>query len=345
MNDFRQYMERCIELAGKGRGSVAPNPMVGCVIVHDGKIIGEGYHQQYGGPHAEVNAIRSVQDTSLLPESTLFVNLEPCSHFGKTPPCADLIIEKKIGRVVIASIDPNPKVAGQGIQKLKDAGVKVFTGILDEEARELNRRFFTFQEKKRPYIILKWAKTQDDYISKKQPAGKADNWITSEESKKLVHQWRSEEQAILVGTNTVLFDNPLLTVRLVAGKNPVRLVIDRHQKIAGDFHIFSPEAPTVIFTEIKSASHDHAQYVVLDFTRDIIPQLLEHLHGKNILSVIVEGGGQLLQSFIKEGFWDEARIFTGEKFFGEGNPAPQISGKKISENKIGTDELVILRNL
>ncbi|MGZ3894910.1 MAG: bifunctional diaminohydroxyphosphoribosylaminopyrimidine deaminase/5-amino-6-(5-phosphoribosylamino)uracil reductase RibD [Bacteroidia bacterium] len=337
------YMKSCLLLGVKGLGKVAPNPMVGCVIVHDGKVIGEGYHMQYGGSHAEVNAINAVADKSLLKESALYVNLEPCSHHGKTPPCSDLLIRHKVKKVVIGNLDTNPLVAGKGIERLRTAGIDVVTDVLKDECRELNKRFFTFQEKKRPYVILKWAQTKDGFISKKQPVNKEENWITGEESKKLVHLWRTQEQAIMVGTNTVLYDNPLLTARLVQGKNPLRVVIDRHQRIAGDFHIFSPEAPTIIFTEKETAQHDKAEYVKIDFSESVLPQVMNELYKRNMLSVIVEGGAQLSQSFINENLWDEARIFTGNKTFGEGSKAPQISGKKISEMQLGEDRLVVFR--
>ncbi|MGZ3865945.1 MAG: bifunctional diaminohydroxyphosphoribosylaminopyrimidine deaminase/5-amino-6-(5-phosphoribosylamino)uracil reductase RibD, partial [Bacteroidia bacterium] len=293
-------MRQCLLLAAKGLGNVAPNPMVGCVIVHEGNVIGEGYHMQYGGPHAEVNAINSVEDKSMLPESTVYVNLEPCSHYGKTPPCSDLLVKYKVKKVVIGSLDTNPFVAGKGIEKLKQNGIDVVTDVLKDECRELNKRFFTFQEKKRPYIILKWAETKDGFISKKQPVSKEENWITGEESKKLVHLWRTQEQAILIGTNTALYDNPLLTARLVNGKNPLRLVIDRYQRVVGDFHVFSPEATTIIFTEKGGVKHDKAEYVQLNFSQNVLTQILEVLYKKNISSVIVEGGAQLLQSFINE---------------------------------------------
>jgi len=344
LKDFEKHIRQCLQLAVKGLGSVAPNPMVGCVIVYNGKIIGEGYHQEYGGPHAEVNAINSVADKNLLPESTLFVNLEPCSHHGKTPPCCDLIIANKIKRVVIGCLDTNPLVAGKGIEKLKQAGIEVVTDILKDECRELNKRFFIFHEKKRPYIILKWAQTKDGFISRNPPFNKNENWITSEESKKLVHLWRGQEQAILVATNTVLNDNPNLTVRLVEGKNPLRLIIDKDCKIKGDYHVFSGEAETVFFTAKPSFTQDNAQYIHLDFSNNILAQILNFLYEKKIISLIVEGGAKLLQSFIHENLWDEARIFTGDKTFVSGIKSPVIPGKEISNLSIGTDALSILKN-
>jgi len=343
MNDFNQHIKRCLLLAEKGLGSAAPNPMVGCVIVYDGKVIGEGYHQQYGGPHAEVNAINSVVDKNLLPESTLFVNLEPCSHYGKTPPCSDLIIEHKIKRVVIGCLDTNPLVAGKGIEKLKQAGIEVVTDVLKEECRALNKRFFTYHEKKRPYIILKWAQTQDGFISKNAPFTKEENWISSEESKKLVHLWRGQEQAIMIGTNTALLDNPQLTVRLAEGKNPLRVVIDGELKIPDTNAVFSADAQTIVFTEKKCADKQNIKYHQIDFTKNILPQILENLYAEKIISVIVEGGAKLLQSFIRENLWDEARIFTGNKIFKEGVKAPVITGNEISKMKIAEDTLIFLK--
>jgi diaminohydroxyphosphoribosylaminopyrimidine deaminase/5-amino-6-(5-phosphoribosylamino)uracil reductase len=339
MNDFKQYMQRCFQLAEKGLGHVAPNPMVGSIIVHQGVIIGEGYHQQYGQAHAEVNAIAGVKDKSLLSESTLFVNLEPCSHYGKTPPCSDLLIEHKIKCVVVSCLDTNPLVAGKGIAKLRNAGIEVFTGILEEEGRILNKRFFTYHEKKRPYIILKWAQTKDGFISKQAPFTKEENWITNDVSKKLVHTWRAQEQAIMVGTNTALLDNPALTVRLTAGKNPLRVLIDKELKVPVTNDIFSNEAETMVFTEKKQADRNKLSYHQIDFTKDILQQILTVLYDKKINSLIIEGGAYTLQSFINKQLWDEARIFTGNKYFQSGIKAPTIPETKISSEKIGEDEL------
>ncbi|MFI5142155.1 MAG: bifunctional diaminohydroxyphosphoribosylaminopyrimidine deaminase/5-amino-6-(5-phosphoribosylamino)uracil reductase RibD, partial [Bacteroidia bacterium] len=260
MNEFNQYMQRCLELAEKGLGNVASNPMVGCVIVHNNVIIGEGYHQKYGEAHAEVNAIASVVNKNLLAESTVFVSLEPCSHHGKTPPCSDLLIEHKVKRVVIACLDTNPLVAGKGIAKLRNAGIELFTGVLEKEARELNKRFFTYHEKKRPYIILKWAQTKDGFISKLPPFIREENWITNNESKKLVHTWRAQEQAILVGTTTALLDNPALTVRLTEGKSPIRILIDKELKVPFINPIFSNVTETIVFTEKKEVSANNITY-------------------------------------------------------------------------------------
>jgi diaminohydroxyphosphoribosylaminopyrimidine deaminase/5-amino-6-(5-phosphoribosylamino)uracil reductase len=337
-------MKRCLELALNGLGNVAPNPMVGCVIVHNDTVIGEGYHQKYGEAHAEVNAIASVVDKSLLAESTVYVSLEPCSHHGKTPPCSDLLIAHKVKRVVVACLDTNPLVAGKGIEKLRAAGIEVFTGIIEAEARKINKRFFTYHEKKRPYIILKWAQTKDGFISKISPFTKEENWITNNESKKLVHIWRAQEQAILVGTTTALLDNPALTVRLTEGKNPLRILIDKDLKVPTTNAIFSNEAETIVFTSKNQASQNNITYHQIDFTRDINAQILNYLHDKKIISLIIEGGAHTLQSFINKGLWDEARIFTGNKYFKSGIKAPIIPSTISPVQMIGDDELHVLVN-
>jgi len=334
-------MQRCLELAVKGLGSVAPNPMVGCVIVHNNVIIGEGYHQKYGEAHAEVNAIASVVNKSLLAESTVYVNLEPCSHYGKTPPCSDLLIAHKVKRVVVACLDTNPLVAGKGIEKLRNAGIEVFTGVLEKEARELNKRFFTYHEKRRPYIILKWAQTKDGFISKLPPFIREENWITNNESKKLVHTWRAQEQAILVGTTTALLDNPTLTVRLTEGRSPIRILIDKELKVPFINPIFSNVAEIIVFTEKKEVSVNNVTYHQIDFTKEIIPQISNYLYDKKITSIIIEGGRRTLQSFIDKGFWDEARIFTGNKYFQSGIKAPVINKDKSNSQMVGDDELAI----
>ena len=336
-------MRRCLDLAEKGLGRVAPNPMVGCVIVCDGKIIGEGYHEKYGGPHAEVNAINSVKDPSLLPQSTLYVNLEPCAHHGKTPPCADLIIQQKIKRVVIGCLDTNPLVAGKGIEKLKQNGIEVVQDVLKDECRELNKRFFTFHEKKRPYIILKWAQTKDGFIAKKPPFTREENWITNNESNVLSHTWRGQESAILIGTNTALLDNPSLTTRLNAGKSPLRVLIDRDLKVPATNNIFSEKDAVLVFTEKDVADSGHISYFKIDFKGDVISQILKSLYVLKINSLIVEGGTNLLQQFIDKDMWDEARIFTGDKIFKEGLKAPNIHAVKVSDLKIGSDTLSILK--
>jgi len=342
MNDFNQYIKHCLQLAEKGMGYVAPNPMVGCVIVYKDKVIGEGYHQQYGGLHAEVNAINSVSDKSKLVESTLFVNLEPCFHHGKTPPCCDLIIKNKIKRVIIGCLDTNPLVAGKGIEKLKQEGVEVITDVLKDECRELNKRFFTYHEKNRPYIILKWAQTKNGFIAKLPPFTREENWITNDTSNEISHTWRAQEEAVLIGTNTALLDNPKLTARLSKGKNPLRVLIDKDLKVPALNNIFSDEAEIMVFTNKVQSAKNTISYHLIDFTKDIIPQILEALYHKKITSLIIEGGTHTLQIFINKNLWDEARIFTGDKIFKEGLKSPAIFGEEISAVSIGGDTLRLL---
>jgi len=351
-------MQRCIELARNGLDNVAPNPVVGCVIVSNGKIIGEGYHRKYGEAHAEVNAINSVKDKENLKTATLYVNLEPCCYHGKTPPCTDLIIRHKIPKAVIGCTDPAPKVSGKGIEQLKGAGCKVTYGTLERECKELNRRFFTFNEKKRPYIMLKWAQTMDGFITngKGEPA-----WISNELSHTLVHKWRSEEQAIMVGTNTAHLDNPQLNVREWSGKNPLRVVLDKTLRLSKDLHLFDRSIPTVVFTSCEKKSQKNLEYVNIDFKNPIIPQILEELYRREIQSIIIEGGAELLNSFIKNDIWDEMRVFIGNKIFGNGIKAPELPGPTpipgarevpthrnsnigFKKEDIAGDELLIFRN-
>ena len=338
-------MYRCLELAVKGLGHVSPNPMVGCVIVLNEKIIGEGYHEHYGYGHAEPNAIAQVSD-DLLAKSTLYVTLEPCSHYGKTPPCADLIISKGIKKVVVGNLDSNPLVAGKGIKKLKDAGIDVEYGILDKECRELNKRFFTFHEKKRPYIILKWAQTQDGFISHwPLPEFKEDNWITGTESKTLSHQWRSQEQAILIGYNTLMADNPLLTARLVNGKNPIRLILSRNADLNKEFNIFNSDARSIIFNSIKDEVIGNIEFVKIDWNQKV-KQVLEYCYKNNIMSVIIEGGTNTIYNFTNSNAWDEARVFVNpHKKFEHGISAPDLSFTKKSPQQIGGDLLYTLVNI
>jgi len=345
MNLPEKYMARCLELAKKGIGNVSPNPMVGCVIVHNDEIIGEGYHQEYGKEHAEVNAINSVNDSNLLCNSTLYVNLEPCAHFGKTPPCSNLIIEHKIPKVVIGCIDSFSEVSGKGIQKLKDAGIDVTVEVMEKESLEINKRFFTFHNKKRPYIILKWAQTKDGFIDidrKLNP--EMDNWITSPFSKKLVHQWRSEEQAIMVGTNTAINDNPNLTVREVKGKNPIRIILDLNLRLPQDLNVFDQSAPTIVFNFKKSESINNIDYISLKEDKSLIEQILDILYQRNILSIIIEGGAQLLNTFIEANMWDEARVFVGNKTFKSGLKAPRISQTPINSLQFDADTLKTYTN-
>lgn len=344
LEQHEAYMQLCLNLAQKGLGKVAPNPMVGSILVYDGKIVAEGYHQQYGGPHAEPNAIKQLDD-ELLKKCTLYVTLEPCSHFGKTPPCADLIVSKKIPKVIVGCLDPNPLVAGRGIKKLHDAGIEVEYGILEKECRELNKRFFTFQEKKRPYIILKWAQTQDGFISRKPlPENKEDNWITSIDSKRLVHEWRAQEQAILVGYNTALLDNPLLTTRLVEGENPTRIVIDKRLELSKDLNIFNGAAKTIVFNGIKESEVGNIRYAQIDMA-NMVDELLHECYLLNISSIIIEGGSNTINEFIKKDLWDEARVFVNPNLkFHHGVPAPQIDIHHIKSENIGSDLLYTIIN-
>lgn len=337
------FMQRCLDLAQLGMGDVAPNPMVGCVIVHNGIIIGEGYHEKYGQAHAEVNAIRSVKNPELLPKSTLYVSLEPCAHFGKTPPCSDLIIENHIPNVVIGTIDPFAEVAGKGIEKMRKAGIEVEVGLLEKKCRTLNRRFFTFHEKKRPYIILKWAQTLDGFIDTDRSETVHPTWITNALAKRLVHKQRSEEAAILIGTNTAQYDNPALTVREWSGTQPIRMVIDRVGRLDPGLQIFDRQSSTWVFTSAEMAGSENLEYIRLDFNQNILPQMMDELYRRNILSVIVEGGGKLLNSFIEMNLWDEAFVYTGNQFFGKGVAAPHISGKTLAYRKLDDCKLHVLK--
>jgi diaminohydroxyphosphoribosylaminopyrimidine deaminase / 5-amino-6-(5-phosphoribosylamino)uracil reductase len=347
-----KYIKRCIQLAQNGLGTTYPNPMVGSVIVHNGRIIGEGWHQKSGESHAEVNAINAVKDKSLLKEATIYVSLEPCSHFGKTPPCCDLIIKNKIPNVVIGTIDPNIKVAGNGIKKLIEAGAKVTVGILETECYELNKRFFTFHEKKRPYIILKWAETKDGFIAPNEMLRKkADSdekkpyWITNSYSRQLVHKWRTEEQAILVGTQTVIDDNPKLNARDWYGNNPIRLVLDRNNRIQNSSHIFDNQTKTIIFSETKTKiEKENTTFEVIDFEQNIANQIVSVLYKHQIQSVIIEGGRQTLQTFIDSQLWDEARIFIGNVSFSSGIKSPVLNSNILEKHLIDTDELKLCRN-
>lgn len=338
-----------MELGKKGLGTTAPNPMVGCVLVHDGKIVGEGFTDPYGGPHAEVNAINSVQDKGILSESSLYVTLEPCSHYGKTPPCADLIAKHKIKEVYIGLQDPHDKVAGKGIKKLEEAGCKVTVGILEAECREHHKRFLSFQESKRPYIILKWAESQDGFLAPEQSLRNEDPepyWITNTYSKQLVHQWRSQEQAILVGTKTVLEDNPKLTTRNWSGKDPIRVVLDKDLKIGSNFHVFDGSVKTVVLTQQSDASKymEGVDHVEIDFAKPLAKQICDVLYQHHITSVIVEGGARTLQTFIDANLWDEARIFTGSIRFEKGLSAPKFKGTLAGQQQILTDSLSLYIN-
>ena len=339
-------MDRCLQLAQLAAGHAAPNPMVGSVIVNEGKIIGEGFHQNYGDAHAEVNAINSVKNPNLLKESTLYVSLEPCAHQGLTPPCSDLIIEKNIPHVVIGTIDPFSQVAGKGAEKLIRAGIKVDIGILENECRDLNKRFFTFHEKKRPYIILKWAQTRDGFIDIDRSSDNfgQPTWITGDLSLRLVHKIRSEEASILIGTRTAEKDNPTITVRHWNGKNPVRLLIDNKLRLPKTLKLFDGKQKTIVFTSVKNSNDQNLNYFKIDFPNDIIPQMMDTLYNENITSVIVEGGRKVLESFITKNYWDEAHIFTAKKFFHKGIPAPAFNGALVASEVLDEDELYVFRN-
>jgi diaminohydroxyphosphoribosylaminopyrimidine deaminase/5-amino-6-(5-phosphoribosylamino)uracil reductase len=331
--DDIKYMRRCLEIAAKAEGLTYPNPMVGSVIVHDNKIIGEGYHLKAGNPHAEVNAINSVSDKSLLESSTLYVNLEPCSHFGKTPPCADLIISSLIPRVVIGTTDTSDKVSGQGISKLKKSGCEVKTGVLEEECRMLNKRFFTFTEKRRPYIILKWAQSSDGYIDilrdkdhKSEPV-----WITGNPERVLVHKWRSTEQSILVGAGTVRADNPKLNVREWTGNHPLRVVLSRLGAIGQNSALFRSNGKIIVFTCNMNCDLPGEVKVKLEESKDASEQIIQYLHGMGIQSLFIEGGAEVLKHFVATGLWDEARVFTGNIAFGDGIKAPELKNEKPGE--------------
>ncbi|AVR43886.1 bifunctional diaminohydroxyphosphoribosylaminopyrimidine deaminase/5-amino-6-(5-phosphoribosylamino)uracil reductase RibD [Christiangramia fulva] len=346
MNIHEKYMNRCIELAKNGLGTTYPNPLVGSVIVYDGKIIGEGWHGKAGEAHAEVNAIQSVKNEELFKKSTIYVSLEPCSHFGKTPPCSDLIIAKGFIKVVIGTMDPFAKVAGRGIKKLMDAGCEVKVGILEKECLELNKRFFTFHKKQRPYIILKWAQTSDGFIAPQKKESNRPVWITNKYSGQLGHKWRSEEAAILVGANTVKADNPKLNVRKWTGNDPVRVVIDKDLKLSADFSIFDGSVKTIVICAEKDASREKENLLFeeINFSENIADEICRILYEHDLQSVIIEGGSQTLKQFINSGLWDEARIFTGRNQFKTGIKAPEFSGNLQQEKTIETDNLKIYRN-
>ena len=320
------YIKRALQIAKNGLGQTRPNPMVGSVIVLNDQIIGEGFTSKYGGNHAEVNAINSVTDKALLKEATIYVTLEPCSHYGKTPPCSDLIIHHQIPNIVIGCVDDNPEVAGKGIKKLMEAGRNVRVGVLEAECKAHHKRFFTFHNRKRPYIILKWAQSIDGFIAPKTKDEQKPVWITNTYSRQLVHKWRAEEQAILVGTNTVIKDNPTLNVRDWTGQNPIRIVLDRNNLLSDQYTIFNTDAETITFK-------DHT-----------IKAICDHLHKENINSIIIEGGSKTLQLFIDANLWDEARVFSGKIKFKDGIKAPKFDGQLIKDTTILNDTLNIYTN-
>ena len=325
IREDEQYIARCIQLAKNGICHVAPNPMVGAVVVRDGKIIGEGYHVRCGESHAEVHAIASVKDPSLLASSTLYVSLEPCAHYGKTPPCAKLIIEKRIPRVVVGCMDPFSLVAGRGIRMLRDAGVEVRTGVLEEECRRLIRRFTVFNTWERPYVVLKWAESADGFLDRHRAGGRPAQ-LSSFFTKMLVHKRRSEVDAILVGTRTALLDDPSLTVRDWAGKHPLRVVIDKERALPSSLQLFADGHPTLCVTSRAVPSEGSTEYVQLDFSRGILPQLLPVLYERGLQTLLVEGGAQLLQSFIDARLWDEAYVEKAPVLLSSGVKAPLLDG-------------------
>jgi len=344
MNQHDKYMHRCLELAVRGLGRVAPNPMVGCIIVDDSGIIGEGYHESFGGAHAEINALNSVEVSTDLKNATLYVSLEPCNHHGKTPPCTEAIIKSGIKKVVVGCTDPNPQVAGKGIEAMVKAGIEVITGIQEADCIEVNKRFITYHEKKRPFIILKWAQTSDGFIDKKRGKDEKAAKITQDEADIMVHMWRAQEQGIMVGTHTVIMDNPNLTVRKANGQSPMRIVLDRTLKIPNTSHVFDKAAPTLIFTEQSGITNNGVDYVNVAFDAKLLQNMLNELYNRQVQSVIVEGGEKLLKSFIEKDLWDEAKVFYANKTLDEGVSAPNFPFPSRCEIRIGDDTLVLYRN-
>ncbi|MDR3194205.1 MAG: bifunctional diaminohydroxyphosphoribosylaminopyrimidine deaminase/5-amino-6-(5-phosphoribosylamino)uracil reductase RibD [Tannerella sp.] len=334
MQDEEKYMMRCLTLARHGASSVAPNPMVGAVVTHNGRVIGEGYHRRFGEPHAEVNAIASVRDESLLRNATLHVNLEPCSHYGKTPPCTDLILRKRIPRVVIGCPDPYPEVAGRGISILREAGVEVIANVLQREAFALNRFFMTAQMRQRPYIILKWAQSADGFIDRvrSHPSAKPAQ-LSTPVTRRIVHKLRSEVSAILVGTQTAWLDNPSLTVRHWAGASPVRMFMDRHLRIPSTHHLLDGAVPTRVFTGQDAGNRQWVEYIRLDFSQPVIPQMLLHIYKCRFHSLLVEGGARLHQSFLEAGLWDELQVETVSIKLGDGVRPADIHSSHAIEKK------------
>lgn len=345
MENHEKWMRRCLQLAKAGEGTVSPNPLVGSVIVCDHKIIGEGFHHHSGGPHAEVVAVNSVKDKSLLRKSTIYVTLEPCSHFGKTPPCANLIVENEIPRVVISCLDPFVEVAGKGVAFLKENGVDVIENVLLKEGEWLNRRFFTFQRNKRPYIILKWAQSQDGFIDiNRNSKQKGIHWITSPRTKLLTHRWRSFEDAILIGKNTALNDNPLLTVRAINGKNPARVLIDNNLEVSLDNNVFSDDSSTIVFNKLKNEKFKDVTLIKVPEDSSYLDYILKSLFDQGVQSIVIEGGVYTIDQFIKCNIWDEAKVLIGNIYLNEGLKAPFVSGKLIDNYKYGGDYISIFSN-
>lgn len=335
------FMDRALELATLGGRAVMPNPMVGAVVVHEGEIIGEGYHARYGEPHAEVYALESVRDRSQLKDATIYVSLEPCAHFGKTPPCADLLVNSGIRRVVVGCLDPNPKVGGKGVQKLRDAGIEVVERVRERECILLNRRFMMYQLLKRPYIILKWAETADRFIARVDGSSK---WISSEFSRRTTHRWRSQEMSILVGTRTALLDNPRLTVRHVHGTNPLRLVIDKELALPNTLELFNQDAPTWIFNYRESKSVGNTVWKEISPERPIPQAICDALYAEKITSLFIEGGAHTIQSFVDAGLWDEARVCQSPRTFGEGTAAPSLGVPGVTSMPSGKDRIEIFQH-
>ncbi|HFK5570378.1 TPA: bifunctional diaminohydroxyphosphoribosylaminopyrimidine deaminase/5-amino-6-(5-phosphoribosylamino)uracil reductase RibD [Elizabethkingia meningoseptica] len=341
MEQHHLYMQRALQLAGKALGNTYPNPLVGSVIVSDGKIIGEGWHHKAGEPHAEVNAINSVEDKELLKNSTIYVTLEPCAHYGKTPPCAVKIVEMGIPKVVIGSMDPHDKVNGKGKAILEEAGIEVITGVLEEECKTLNKRFFTYHKKQRPFIILKWAESTDGFMDKDFKPYAISNALSQQRN----HQLRADEQAILVGTKTVLNDNPGLTVREVSGNNPVRIILDRELSIPADYKVMNQESTTLIINEKEEKTEGNLHWLKIDFATDFLKNLMDSLYKQQIQSVIIEGGAYTLNSFITQQLWDEAWIFKAENLMlNNGTKAPEISGERFFTEQLRDNQLKIYRN-
>lgn len=342
------YMKRCLELAEMGNGNVSPNPLVGCVIVSDGNIIGEGYHEKYGQAHAEVNAVQSVlkkygdDAAALLKNAVAYVSLEPCAHFGKTPPCADLLVHHELKKVVIGTRDPFEDVNGKGVEKLKNAGIEVVLGVLEEECRYVNRRFFNRITNQRPYLILKWARTANGYFA---PENSIQKWISGPLAKKLVHKWRTEEDAVLIGKKTAIADNPQLSAREWPGKNPVRILIDRNLEVPVDSQLYSDAAKTIIFNELKTDVEGNIHYISMEDMQYYLPQKIAYqLYLMDIQSVIIEGGSNILNQFISAGLWDEARVFNSSESWDTGILSPQINGRITSVTDIDKDQLTIYEN-
>jgi diaminohydroxyphosphoribosylaminopyrimidine deaminase/5-amino-6-(5-phosphoribosylamino)uracil reductase len=333
------YIKRCLEISKQGIGTTRPNPSVGAVLVVDDKIIGEGFTSPYGGNHAEVNAISSVKNDEDLKKATIYVTLEPCSHYGKTPPCADLIVKSGIKKVVIGCLDVNEIVAGRGIERLQNGGCEVVVGVLENECRAHHKRFFTFHSKKRPYIILKWAQTQDGFIAPKNRANQAPVWITQKASRQLVHKWRSEEHSILVGTTTILDDNPSLDVRSWSGENPLRIVIDKDLKLPKDLKVYDGSVKTIFINQKITTKNENLFFEKINFSKPIALEICKVLFKHKVQSLIVEGGRKTIQTFIDENLWDEARVFSGLVNFKEGTKAPILEGPFLNVENLMGDSL------